>query len=71
MYNLQFFDQNAGKNHNINTSNKCFERVEELKYLRKTLANQNGIQKGIKSRLKSGNACYRSVQRGITASIRM
>jgi hypothetical protein len=41
--------------------NSSFERVEEFKYLR-TLANQNSIQEEIKSRLKSGNACYHSVQ---------
>jgi hypothetical protein len=36
--------------------------VEEFKYLGTTLANQNSIQEEIKSRLKSGNACYHSVQ---------
>jgi len=35
-----------------------FERVEELKYLGKNLIYQNCIQEEIKSRLKSGNACY-------------
>jgi len=38
------------------------ERVEEFKYLATTLKNQNYIQEEIKSRLKSGNACYYSVQ---------
>ena len=33
-----------------------------MKYLGTTLANQNSIQEEIKSRLKSGNACYHSVQ---------
>jgi hypothetical protein len=36
--------------------------VEEFKYLRTTLTDQNFIQKKIKSRLKLGNACYHSVQ---------
>jgi len=36
--------------------------VEEFKYLGKTLTNENSIQDEIKSRLKSGNACYQSVQ---------
>jgi hypothetical protein len=36
--------------------------VEEFKYLGTTLKNQNSIQEEIKSRLKSGNACYHSVQ---------
>ena len=38
------------------------ERVEEFKYLGTTLTNQNAIQEEIKSRLRSGNACYYSVQ---------
>jgi len=36
--------------------------VEEFNYLGTTLTNQNFIQEEIKSRLKSGNACYHSVQ---------
>jgi len=36
--------------------------VEEFKYLGTTLTNQNAIQEEIKSRLRSGNACYYSVQ---------
>jgi hypothetical protein len=54
--------QNAGHNHSINIDNKSFERVEEFKYLGSTLTNQNSIHEEIKSRLKSGNACYHSVQ---------
>ena len=41
---------------------KSFERVEEFKYLETTLTYQNSIQKEIKSRLKSLNAFYHSVQ---------
>jgi len=55
-------DQNAGRIHNVRIDNSTFERVEEFKYLRKTLTNQNSISEEIKSRWKSGNACYHSVQ---------
>jgi len=34
----------------------------KFKYLRTTLTNQNSIPEEIKSRLRSGNACYHSVQ---------
>jgi len=46
----------------IKIDNSSFERAEEFKYLRTTLTNQISIQEEIKSRLKSGNACYHSVQ---------
>jgi hypothetical protein len=36
--------------------------VEEFKYLGTTLTDQNSIQEEVNSRLKSGNACYYSVQ---------
>jgi len=36
--------------------------VEEFKYLGTTLTNQNSIPEEIKSRLRSGNACYHSMQ---------
>jgi hypothetical protein len=54
-------DQNAGQNGYIQIGNKSFETVEQFKYLGTTLTNQNAIRAEIKSRLKSGNACYHSV----------
>ena len=42
--------------------NNTFERVEEFKYLGTTLTNQNSVAEEIKSRLRSGNACYDSVE---------
>jgi hypothetical protein len=62
-------DQNAGQYHNIKTDNKSFERVEEFKYLGITLPNQNSMQEEIKSRLKSRNVCYYSVQGLLSSSL--
>ena len=61
-YMVMSRDQNAGRTHSVKIDNSYFERVDEFKYLGATLTNQNSIQEEIKSRLKSGNACYRSVQ---------
>jgi hypothetical protein len=55
-------NQNAGQNHNKKLHNKSYEREDQFKYLGTTLTNRNSIQEEIKSRLKSGNACYHSVQ---------
>jgi len=55
-------DQNAGRIHSVRIDNNTFERVEEFKYLGTTLTNHNSIAEEIKSRLRSGNACYHSVQ---------
>ena len=54
--------QHAGQNRNIRTVHKSSERVEQVKYLETILTNQNSIQEEINCRLKSGNACYHSVQ---------
>jgi hypothetical protein len=48
--------------------NSFFERVEEFKYLGTTLTYQNSIQEENKSRLKSGSACYHSVQDRLSSS---
>jgi hypothetical protein len=61
-YMLQFRHQNAGQNHDIKIANKCFENVEQFKYLLTTATNQNLIQEEIKRKFNFGNACYRSVK---------
>ena len=43
--------------------------MEEFKYLGTTLTYQNSIQEEIKSRLKSVNACYPSVQNLLSSSV--
>jgi len=45
----------------VRIDDSTFERVEEFKYLGTTLTNQNSITEEIKSRLRSGSACYHSV----------
>jgi len=52
----------AGRIHSVRIDNSTFERVEEFKYWGTTLTNQNSIAEEIKRRLRSGNACYHSVQ---------
>jgi len=46
----------------VRIDNSTFERVEEFKYLGTTLTNKNSIAEKTRSRLKSENACYHSVQ---------
>jgi len=61
-YMVMSRDQNAGRIHSVRMGNSTFVRVEEFKYLGTTLTNQNSIAEEIKSRLRSGNAFYHSVQ---------
>jgi hypothetical protein len=46
----------------VGWDSSSFERVEEFRYLGTTLTDKNSVQEEIKSRLKSGSACYHSVQ---------
>jgi uncharacterized DUF497 family protein len=66
-YMFMSWDQNAGQNRQ--KANKSFETVVEFRYFRTTLMNQNSIREEIKSRLKSGNACYHFVQNLLTSSL--
>jgi hypothetical protein len=49
--------------------NSSFEWMEKFQYLGTILTNQNSIQEEIKSRLKSGNACYPLVQNHLSSSL--
>ena len=62
-------DPNAGQSHNIKIDNSSFERMEQFKYLRITLTNQNSIKEEIKHRLMSGNSCYHSVQNLLSSNL--
>ena len=62
-------EQAAGLSHTMKVDNSAIERVEEFKYLGTKLTNQNSIQEEIKSRLKSGNAWYHSVQNLLSSSL--
>ena len=61
-YMVMSGDQNAGRIHSMRIDNSTFERVEEFKYLGKTLTNPNSILEEMKSRMRSGSACHHSVQ---------
>jgi hypothetical protein len=61
--------QNGGQSSNIKTGNKSFETVRLFKSLGTNLRNQNSIHEEIESRLKSGNACYHSVQNLLYSSL--
>ena len=54
--------KSGGQIHIVRIHNSTFEMVEEFKYLGSTLTNRNSIAEEIKRRLRSGNACYHSVQ---------
>ena len=48
---------------------RLFDMVEEFKYFGTVVTNQNSFQEEIKSRLKSGNVCYHSVQNLLSSSL--
>jgi hypothetical protein len=54
--------QNVGRNREIKIAYRSLENVSQLKYLGTTVINQNLSKDEIKRSIKSGNACYHSVQ---------
>jgi hypothetical protein len=67
-YVVMLQDQNAGQSHNKKINNSSFERVEQFKYFRTNLMNQNSIPEESKIRSKSGNSCYCWVQNLLSSS---
>jgi hypothetical protein len=53
---------NAGQNHDIKISNRCYENVAQFRNVGTTITNENFIQEEIKGRPNSGNASYHSVK---------
>jgi hypothetical protein len=68
-YMVMSRDQNAERSHKRNTDSKSMGRVEQFTYLGTALTDQNYIQEETNSRLKSGNACYHSVQNVLSSSL--
>jgi hypothetical protein len=68
-YMVMSQDRNAGRSHAIKIEHSSFERVEEFKYLGTIVTRQNYIQEEVKSRFKSGNACYHSVQNLLSSTL--
>jgi len=68
-YMVMSQDQNAGRIHSVRIDSSTFERVENFKYLGTTLTNHNSIAEEIKSRMRSGNACYHSVQNPLSSTL--
>jgi len=68
-YMVMSRDQKAGRSHSIKINNCSFESMEEFIYLGTNLTNKNSIQIEIKSRVKSVNACYHSVQNLLSSSL--
>jgi len=57
------------KNHNIKLGKYSFEKVEQFEYLRTTPKILNSIHEEIIGSLKSGYACYHSVQNLLSCSL--
>ena len=69
MYMVMSGDRYAGPSHDINIHNSSFGKVQQFKWLGKTLTYQTSIQEHTESRLKSGNACSHSVHNFLSSSL--
>ena len=62
-------DQNTGQKYKIKRGIESLVRVEQFRYLRTTVTNQNSIHDEINSRLKSEDASCYSVQNLLSSSL--
>jgi len=62
-------DQNTGQKYKIKRGIESLVRVEQFRYLRTTVTNQNSIHDEINSRLKSEDASCYSVQYLLSSSL--
>ena len=68
-YPALFVYRNSGRSYSTQIDNSFLYRVEESKYLETTVRDLNYIQEEIKSRLKTGNASYRSVRNILSTAL--
>jgi hypothetical protein len=68
-YVVKSRNQKVERIHRIKNENIFCESVERFTYLGTTLKYENYIQEEIKSRLKSGNVCYHSLQNLLSSSL--
>jgi hypothetical protein len=57
------------KKHSIKIAKRSYEGMAKFKYLGTTLTDKNWMNKEIKSRLNSGNACYHTVQNVLSSCL--
>jgi hypothetical protein len=57
------------KSHRKEIYNISFEGTKQFSYFGTTITNRNSIHEVTKSRMKSGNACYLSVQNLLSSSL--
>jgi hypothetical protein len=68
-YMLLSRHQNAGQDHDIKLTNRCFENVAQFRVLGTTITNQTLIHEEFMRRLNSSNDCYHSIQNFLSSSM--
>jgi len=68
-YMIMSCEENAGKNHNTETGNKSFERVEHFQCLATTLTSQNCIHEKLRADLSQGMLAIIRCRRLLSSSL--